>query len=118
MKKIKNQQTETYKSIRVKSSTKSKIQNFLAKVNKSSDGGKISFDQLVSFLLENTKQSEIDKLVLSSLTWVHEEKRLRLLYEKKKGTISDSKWKQMLFQGELLTFTKEHSRIPISILSN
>ncbi len=111
----KTQKTESniYKSIRVKESTKEKVTNFLNKVNKSEDCGKISFDDLISFFLENVTIDDIKKLHLRSITWEHEDRRLRKLYEKKKGKISDAKWREMTFLGHIQSFVNEHSRLPV-----
>lgn len=108
---MENTNANEYKSIRVKSSTKQLIDKFLEKINKQEDSGKISFDVLVNFFLENVTNEDIKSLQLKSVTWVHEEKRLRKLYEKKKGKVDEAKWKQMLCLGELNGFFREHSRL-------
>ena len=108
-----NKEISTYKSIRIKQTTKTKVDKLLQEINKQEDGGKVTFDQLVNYFLSKIEKEDLKNLQLQSVTWVHEEKRLRKLYEKKKGNISEEKWKQMLCLGELRSFFNTHSRLPI-----
>jgi hypothetical protein len=108
-----NQKNNNYTSIRVKLSTKESINKFIEKINNTEDCGKITFDALANYLLNNISKEDIDNLQLKSVTWTHEDKRLRRLWEKKKGKVSENKWKEMLYMGQLQSFIKEHSRITI-----
>ena len=100
-----------YTSIRVKEKTKGDVTKFLEKVNKTEDCGKVTFDTLIGYFLEKVEKEDIESLQLKTVTWSHEEKRLRKLWEKKKGKVTDNKWKEMLYMGQLQDFIKEHSRI-------
>ncbi len=102
-----------FKTLRVSGSTKKDVDDLLKKINESDDCGKVTVDTLIKYLAKNTTSQDIENLQLSSTTWVHEEKRLRKLYEKKNGKIPESKWKQMLCLGELREFFHEHSRLSI-----
>ncbi|OFZ47611.1 MAG: hypothetical protein A2451_02555 [Bdellovibrionales bacterium RIFOXYC2_FULL_39_8] len=110
---MKNLNANEYKSMRIKSITKKSVDTFLEKINKQEDCGKISFDHVINFFIENVTSEEIKKIQLRSVSWVHEEKRLRKLYESKKGKVDEAKWKQMLFIGELNVFIKENSRLQV-----
>ena len=44
----------------------------------------------------------------------HEDKRLRRLWKKKKGKITENKWKEMLYLGQLAEFISENSRLQVS----
>ena len=112
---IKLEKKQSFKSIRVKDATKQKINKFLNKVNKSEDTGKITFDDLMNYFLENIETKDVEQLQLRTVTWVHEEKRLRKLYERQKGRITEVRWKQMLCLGELQEFFNEHSRLPVGV---
>ncbi|MBT6325374.1 MAG: hypothetical protein HOJ35_05355 [Bdellovibrionales bacterium] len=106
-----NKKNDGYTSIRVKENTKNNVNKFLDKVNKSEDCGKVTFDTLVSYFLENISNEDVEKLQLKSITWAHEDKRLRRLWEKKKGKVTENKWKEMLYLGQLGKFISENSRI-------
>lgn len=113
---MKNSETTTQKnynftSIRIKNKTKEDVTKFLEKVNKSEDCGKVTFDTLIGYFLENTSKDDIENLQLKTITWSHEETHLRKIWEKKKGKVTDNKWKEMLYMGQLQDFIKEHSRI-------
>lgn len=103
----------TYSSIRVKESTKKSITKILEKANKTDDCGKVTVDILISHLVEKVSIEDIQNLQLRSITWEHEDKRLRQLWEKKKGKVSESKWKEMLYIGQLAEFITEHSRLKV-----
>lgn len=94
----------TYNSLRVKNETKTLLQNLLTKINKNEDCGKITPDKIVNYLVKNVTNEDIKALQLESITWEHEDKRLRQIWEKKKGKISENKWKEMLFRGQLKEF--------------
>jgi hypothetical protein len=103
-----------YTSIRVKGNTKNDVNKFLEKVNKVEDCGKVTFDVLVSYFLKSVTSEDIEKLQMESITWAHEDKRLRRLWEKKKGKVSENKWKEMLYIGQLAEFISENSRIQVA----
>jgi hypothetical protein len=105
---------DNYTSIRVKKNTKLEVNKFLDKANKTEDCGKITFDALISHFLENVTKEDIEKLQLKSITWAHEDKRLKRLWERKKGKVSDNKWKEMLYIGQLADFITENSRLQIA----
>lgn len=113
--KSKNQKDESknvqYSSIRVKETTKINVSKFLEKINKSDECGKITTDIFMNYLLEKITQEDVQNLQLKSTTWAHEDKRLRQLWEKKKGKVSENKWKEMLHLGQLREFTMEHTRL-------
>ncbi len=82
MKKESNKQENknvTYNSIRVKESTKKNIAKVLEKVNKTDDCGKVTTDILISHLVERVSLEDIQRLQLKSITWEHEDRRLRHL---------------------------------------
>lgn len=108
---------DEYSSIRVKGSTKSNVNKFLEKINKAEDCGKITFDSLVSYFLENTSQEDIEVLQKGAITWAHEDKRLKRLWEKKKGKVTETKWKEMLYLGHLREFISKHSRLETTYTS-
>ncbi len=103
-----------YTSIRVKGNTKKDVNNFLEKINKTEDCGKITFDALVSYFLENVNQEDIENLQKGAITWAHEDKRLKRLWEKKKGKVSENKWKEMLYVGQLAEFIAANSRLEVA----
>ena len=102
-----------YTSIRVKDRTKDDVTKFLEKVNKTEDCGKVTFDTLIGYFLENVSKEDIESLQLKTVTWSHEEKRLRRLWERKKGKVTDNKWKEMLYLGQLGEFILTNSRLQI-----
>ena len=104
---------DEYSSIRVKGATKSNVNKFLEKINKTEDCGKITFDSLVSYFLENVSQEDVETLQKGAITWAHEDKRLKRLWEKKKGKITESEWKKMLYLGQLSEFVSTNSRIKV-----
>jgi hypothetical protein len=106
-----NTKNDRYTSIRVKSNTKIDVNKFLDKANKAEDCGKITFDALIGYFLENVAKEDIEKLQIKSITWAHEDKYIRSLWEKKKGKVSETKWKEMLHLGQLREFTMEHTRL-------
>ena len=108
-----NPEDNIYKSLRVKEPTKKSVTDFLKKINTEDDSGKISCDDLISYFIQNVTTEDIEKLRLGSITWEHEDRRLRKLYEKKKGKVSEAKWREMLFLGQLQSFIGEHSRLPL-----
>ncbi|RZF21718.1 hypothetical protein DAY19_08495 [Halobacteriovorax vibrionivorans] len=105
---------DNYTSIRVKKNTKKDVNKFLDRANKTEDCGKITFDALISYFLENVTKDDIEKLQLQSITWAHEDKRL---WEKKKGKVSENKWKEMLYLGQSSEFISKHSRLETSYTS-
>ena len=116
---MKNTETTTPKnynftSIRIKNKTKEDVTKFLEKVNKSEDCGKVTFDTLIGYFLEKTSKDDIENLQLKTITWSHEETRLRKLWEKKKGKVTDNKWKEMLYIGQLGEFISLNSRIKVA----
>lgn len=64
----------------------------------------LAFDSLINFFLQKITKSDIEKLQYSTIKWTHEEKRLRKIWEKKKGKISEEKWKEILFMEQLNDF--------------
>ena len=110
-----NTKNDKYTSIRVKKNTKIDVNKFLDKTNKAEDCGKITFDALIGYFLENVSNEDVKKLQLQSITWAHEDKRLKRLWEKKKGKTSENKWKEMLYIGQLKEFIAENSRLQIEI---
>jgi len=60
---------DEYTSIRVKGNTKSDVNKFLEKINKTEDCGKITFDAFISYFLENVTQEDIDNLQKGAITW-------------------------------------------------
>ena len=109
-----NAKNDKYTSIRVKKNTKTDVNKFLEKANKAEDCGKITFDALIGYFLENVSNEDIQKLQLKSITWAHEDKRLKRLWERKKGKVSDNKWKEMLYIGQLADFISENSRLRVA----
>ena len=105
---------DEYTSIRVKGNTKSDVNKFLEKINKTEDCGKITFDAFISYFLENVTQEDIENLQKGAITWAHEDKRLKRLWEKRKGKVSENKWKEMLYIGQLAEFISENSRLQIA----
>ena len=105
---------DDYTSIRVKGNTKSDVNKFLEKVNKTEDCGKVTFDALVSYFLKSVTNEDIKKLQEESIIWAHEDKRLRRLWKKKKGKTTENKWKEMLYLGQLAEFISENSRLQVS----
>ena len=105
---------DEYTSIRVKGNTKNDVNKFLEKINKTEDCGKITFDALVSHFLKNVTPEDIETLQKGAITWAHEDKRLKRLWEKKKGKVSDNKWKEMLYVGQLAEFIAENSRLQVA----
>ena len=105
---------EDYASIRVKSDTKQDINKFLEKINKTEDCGKITFDALVTYFLKNVSSDDIKNLQKGAITWAHEDRRLKRLWEKKKGKVSEVEWKQLLYMGQLASFIAENSRLEVS----
>ncbi|GEM_PF-1230784 len=108
-----NKKNVIFKSIRVKQSTKDKCQNFLIKLNKNKNSGKVTFDALVNFFLDNVDKADIEKLQLSTLTWDIEGERIRHLYQTKFGELSNSLWTQFIQTDLYREFAKEHSRLPL-----
>ncbi|MBT4791260.1 MAG: hypothetical protein HON90_06795 [Halobacteriovoraceae bacterium] len=106
-----NVKDNKYTSIRVKKNTKIDVNKFLNKTNRTEDCGKITFDALIGYFLENLTKEDIEKLQIRSITWAHEDKYIRNLWEKKKGKVSETKWKEMLHLGKLREFTMEHTRL-------
>lgn len=106
--------TDNYTSIRVKANTKLDVNRFLDKLNKVEDTGKITFDALISYFLKNVSKEDIEKLQFQSISWAHEDKRLRRLWEKKKGKVSENKWKEMLYLGQIKEFIVENSRLQVT----
>lgn len=102
-----------YTSIRVKGNTKNDVNKFLEKVNKVEDCGKVTFDALVSYFLKSVTNDDIENLQIESITWAHEDKRLRRLWEKKKGKVTETKWKEMLYLGQLAEFISTNSRLEV-----
>jgi hypothetical protein len=68
---------------------------------------------LISFFIKNATPENIKSLQSQSITWAHEDKRLRRIWEKKKGITSEEKWKEMLYLGQLKEFISEHSRLQV-----
>ena len=108
-----NKKDYNFSSIRVKNGTKEAINKFLEKVNRTEDCGKVTLDILVNFLLEKVTKEDMEALQMKTLTWSHEEKHLRKLWERKKGKVSEEQWKKMLFLGELQGFISTHSRLKV-----
>lgn len=108
-----NTKNDSFTSIRVKKNTKSDVNKFLDKANKTEDCGKITFDALISYFLKNVSSEDIEKLQMESITWAHEDKRLKRLWEKKKGKLTENKWKEMLYIGQLSEFITENSRLQV-----
>jgi hypothetical protein len=104
---------DSIKTIRINSSTKEKLDQFLKSLNSNQDSGKVTTDKLISFFIENTTPENIKELQSGSITWAHEDKRLRRIWEKKKGITSEEKWKEMLYLGQLKEFISEHSRLQV-----
>ncbi len=90
---------EDYASIRVKAGTKLEINKFLEKVNKTEDCGKVTFDALVTYFLKNVTSDDIKSQQNGAITWAHEDRRLKRLWEKKKGKVSEVEWKKLLYMG-------------------
>ncbi len=109
-----NKKNDNYSSIRIKENTKNGVIKFLEKINTSEFCGRITPDSFVSYFLENVTKEDIEKLQIKSITWAHEDKRLRKLWEKKKGKVSENSWKEMLYLGQLKEFISEHSRLQIA----
>lgn len=99
------------KSIRVSSQTKQLIDKKLTLLNKTKDCGKVSYDEMICLLTKEITKNQIERLQASTITWKIEEPRLMTLWGKKKGKITEEKWKQMLYTGKLQEFIQEHSRI-------
>ena len=109
-----NKKNYNFTSIRVKDGTKEAVNKFLAKVNKTEDCGKVTSDLLINFFLEKVTKEDVDMLQKQALTWSHEERYLRKLWEKKRSRVSDDQWKKMLFLGELQDFISSHSRFRVT----
>lgn len=101
------------KSLRVKESTKVKVDKFVKKVNSSDEYGRICVDQIVNFLIDNVTKEDIEKLQFSTITWAHEDKRLKKLWEKKHGKVTENKWKELLYIGQLSEFIATNSRLQL-----
>ena len=106
----------THGTLRVKQKTKDAIDIFLKeKVNTDEDLAKVTVDNLVTFLLEKMTKEDIKALQVSSLTWKHESKRIKKLWETKKGKVTPTEWEAMLYSGQLFEFIKKHSRISVNL---
>ncbi len=110
---VKNDKWAEFKSLRVKKGTKEKVDGRLKLINKADDCGKVNCDQLISFLIDSLTDEKIKELQHSTITWKQEEARLRKVYSMKNGKISDEKWKELIFTGQLQPFVAEHSRLKI-----
>ncbi len=103
--------TTNFKSIRIKSETKDKIDKKLSSINKSEEFGKVNYDRLIQFFLESITPESIQSLQNSTITWKLEEPRLMKLWSKINRKTTTEEWKEMLYMGKLQDFIKEHSRI-------
>ena len=103
----------TFKSIRVKEMTKKEVDQFLKKINSNEHTGKVSFDDLIKFFMEKVTIEDIQSLQLTSVNWEHEDKRLRKLFEKKNGKISEAEWRELIFLGKINDFISDNSRLPV-----
>lgn len=108
-----NTKRNSFKSIRVKEVTKKEVDQFLKKVNSNEDTGKVSFDDLINFFLEKVTVEDIESLQLTSVNWEHEDKRLRKLFEKKNGKVSEARWRELIFLGQINDFISDNSRLPL-----
>ncbi len=105
---------DSKKVVRLSQETEKKMQSTLAKLNSSkSDCGKVDRDTLICFLLDEMTADQQQRLLLSTLTWDIEEKRLMQLWAKKNGKVTSAKWKEFLYTGQLSQFIKEHSRLAV-----
>ena len=102
-----------FKSIRVKEATKKEVDQFLKKINKNEHTGKVSFDDLIKFFMEKVTVENIQSLQLNSVNWEHEDKRLRKLFEKQNGKISEAEWRELIFLGKINDFVSDNSRLPV-----
>ena len=102
-----------FKSIRIKNDTKNLVDKKLGLINKSDEFGKINYDRLIQFLIDEITPDQIQALQKTTVTWKIEEPRLIKLWAKKNGKITGDKWKEMLYMGQLQGFIREHSRIAV-----
>ena len=106
--------SDSKKVIRLSHETEKKMQSTLAKLNSSkSDCGKVDRGTLICFLLDEMTADQQQRVQLSTLTWDIEEKRLMQLWSKKNGKVTNAKWKEFLYTGQLSQFIKDHSRLTI-----
>lgn len=111
---IKSSENETKKVIRVSLETDKLIKEKLLKMNNNKEEfGKVSKEKLVHFLVENMTEEQGELIRSSTLTWDIEEKRLMKLWSKKNGKLTEKKWKELLYTGQLVQFINEHSRLPL-----
>ena len=108
-----NKKNYHFTSIRVKEGTKYEVNKLMKKINKAEDCGKVTPDILLNFFLEKVTKEDMEMLRVKTMTWVHEERHLRKVWEKTKGKVSDDQWKKMLFLGELQSFISSHSRFRV-----
>jgi hypothetical protein len=114
IKTTKSTENETKKVIRVSLETDKIIQEKLQKLNNDKEEyGKVNKEKLIHFLVENMTSEQAELIRSSTLTWDIEEKRLIKLWSKKHGKLTEKKWKELLYTGQLSEFIKEHSRIVV-----
>jgi len=107
-----NPKIDTKKVVRLEQTTEKKLQTILTKLNADkNDSGKVDRDTLICFLLDEMTADQQTRVQLSTLTWDIEEKRLMRIWSKKHGKVTEKKWKEFLYTGQLGSFIKEHSRL-------
>ena len=100
-------------SIRVKERGKNSMDKFLDSIKKSEFDSPITYDLAITFLCENATEEDRNRLLLRALKWDDEERRLRHVWEKKNGKVSDRQWREKVGTGQLLNFFEKHSRIKL-----
>lgn len=102
-----------YFAIRVEKSTKELVDKKLKRMNSDPLSDKVKYSLLVEYLVKKMTPEDEKELQKLALTWETEEKRLKHLYEKKKGKVSPKRWRELTLSGQLISFFKEHSRLSI-----
>lgn len=104
-------QETAYKGKRIKTATCDALDRFLKKINQDGETGKITFDDVVNYFIENVTEEDIERLQLSTLTWSIEEERIRKLYQKEYGELSNNMWRQYTQTDDFRAYASQHARI-------
>ena len=99
-------------------STRIDFTKLLDKLNKKRDEfGKVEIDMVIRHMLNKITPEDEQAILLATVDWDIEDKRLRRLYEKKFGKVSNKQWIGLGHSGKLSEFIKENSRIPLEEVS-
>lgn len=101
-------------TIPVRKATKEVVDKLVERANKNRPGGKIFPDDLINYLITIFSDSDVAKLQHLKVTILDEEPRIKQLYFKQHGEVSDAKWELMKCSGLLADFFKAHSRVVLS----